>query len=195
MRRENRWRGRLLAWRRGILLATLALVVASAAPNAERIGDRLQIALPVLGLGCAVLTGGAGEYLLRYGLGTALVHGIRAGLGRRPLNTRPNGGGNGFPSGHSAAAAYGASALVYRCVTKSPLVQGLVIIAAGFTGASRIEAGAHDIWQVLAGVLIGWGSDRLLRRQSPVCRRLRAWLSRPYQRRRRQQARDKPGRN
>ncbi len=169
--------GRML-WRmrRWIVLAVLALTVAASLPSAERVGDRVQIALPVLGLGCSVLTGGAGEYLLRYVAGTAVVHGSKAGLGERALNERPRGGYAGFPSGHMAAASFGASALVSSCLQRSPFAQGVVILAAGFTGASRIEAGAHTIWQVLAGALVGWGSERLLRaRNHPLRRRLAGW--------------------
>ena len=182
MWRESRWVRAVLRLRRAVVVGVLALAVAVSAPNPERIGDRLQIALPLLGLGCAVLAGGAGEYLLRYGLGTALVQASKSGLGQRPVNARPRGGYRGFPSGHSAAAAFGASALVRECVTGSPLVQGLVIVAAGFTGASRIEARAHDIWQVLAGIMVGWGAERLLRQNTPLRRRLVALLRRIFRR-------------
>jgi len=183
MWRESGWVRRALAWRRGIILAVLALSVAFSAPNVERIGDRLQVALPVLALGCAVLTGGAGELLVRYMIGTTMVHGSKVGLGERAINARPWGGFRGFPSGHSAAAAFGASALVQQCVRRSPLVQGAVIIAAGFTGASRIEAGAHTIWQVLAGIVIGWASERLLRRNTPLRRRICTWFATRWRRR------------
>ncbi len=161
--------------RRWIILGVLAVAVAVSLPSAERVGDRLQYALPLLGLGCAVLTGGAGEYLLRYVGGTALVHASKAGLGKAAINQRPRGGYAGFPSGHTAAASFGASALVNECVRSSPLVQGTVVLAAGFTGASRIEAGAHNIWQVLAGAVLGFLSERLLRPGSPIRARLARW--------------------
>ena len=167
--------------RRWIIVLVLAITVGVSLPSAERIGDRLQIALPVLGLGCAVLTGGGGEYLLRYVAGTALVHGSKAALGQTSLNARPRGGYAGFPSGHTAAASFGASALVNECVRASPMLQGTVVLAAGFTGASRIEAGAHNIWQVLAGAIIGFLSERLWRPGSAVRRYLAerfCWLFR-----------------
>ncbi|HHH88932.1 MAG TPA: phosphatase PAP2 family protein, partial [Aliiroseovarius sp.] len=160
MWRQARMTKAIYRVRRWIVVLVLAIAVGVSLPSAERIGDRLQIALPVLGLGCAVLTGGAGEYLLRYVAGTALVQGSKAALGQTAINQRPRGGYAGFPSGHTAAASFGASALVNECVRASPLLQGTVILAAGFTGASRIEAGAHTIWQVLAGAVIGFLSER-----------------------------------
>ncbi len=156
MRRENPVIGWLARWRARWVMALLALAVALSAPDAERIGDRLQIALPVAALGCAVATGGVGDYLLRLAVLEVGIHGTKAALGELELNRRPNGGGRGFPSGHTAAASFGAVRLVQHCVSASPLVQGAVLLAAAFTGASRIEAGAHDIWQVLAGALWGW---------------------------------------
>ncbi|MCP5038340.1 MAG: phosphatase PAP2 family protein [Rhodobacteraceae bacterium] len=160
-----------------IILAVLTLTVLFTPPIAERYGDRLQVALPLLGLGCAVVTGGAGEYLVRFLVLEIAIHGPKNALGDLPINQRPWGGNKGFPSGHSASAAFGASALVHECVQKSPFVKGAVIIAAGFVGTSRVESGAHNIWQVLAGILTGWGIERLLRRNTPARRRVLAGLS------------------
>ena len=67
----------------------------------------------------------------------------------------------------------GASGLVHTCLRNQPLAQGVVLLAAGFVGASRIEAGKHDIWQVLGGALLGWGCERALRRPSPQRERVR----------------------
>ncbi len=184
MWRQSGWVGQVLAWRKAIILAVLALSVALSAPSPERIGDRLQIALPLLGLGCAVLTGGGGEYLLRFGVLEVVVRGSKLGLGEAAINQRPRGGLQGFPSGHTAAATFGASALAQECVKNSPLVQGAVLLGAAFTGASRVEAGAHDIWQVLAGALVGWGTERLLRRDTPLRRRVAARLANLFRRRR-----------
>ena len=153
--------------RNWVILSVLALTIAVTPPNSERFGDRLQIALPLLGLGCAVVTGGAGEYLLRFTAGLAVVHASKNALGEIPLNARPWGGYHGFPSGHSAAAAFGTSALVNNCIANSPFVKATVVIAGGFVGASRIEAGAHNIWQVLAGIIVGFLFERALRRNSP----------------------------
>lgn len=147
------------------VLIAVALVVGA---HSERLGDRYQVALPLLGLGCAAATGGAPEYVLRYAV---LWTGIRAGkngLGHHPLNMRPAGGDGGMPSGHTASAAFGASSLVHGCLAGSPAVQTAAVLAAGFTGASRVEAGAHTIWQVLAGVLWALLCDRALRATGPA---------------------------
>ena len=165
MLRQNSWTRQALKWRQGIILVVLALSVALSAPSAERIGDRLQIALPVLGLGCAALTGGMGEYLVRFVVLEGVLHASKRGLGAAAINRRPNGGSGGFPSGHTAAATFGAASLVQECLRASPFVQGSVILAAAFTGTSRVEAGAHTIWQVLAGALLGWASACLFRRR------------------------------
>ena len=126
--------------------------------------------LPILALGCSALNGQAGEFFLRYVVMFFSVHGVKRGLGEIPLNTRPHGGSHGFPSAHTSTAVLGASSLVHDCITSSPLVRGLILVAAGFTGASRIEAGAHNIWQVLAGALFGWACDRAFRRNRVVRR-------------------------
>lgn len=156
-----------------IVMLLLLLTVLVTAPISERYGDRLQVALPLLGLGCTVLTGGTGEYLLRFLALEVVVHGTKNGLGDMDINQRPNGGLQGFPSGHTAAATFGASALVHDCIQASAPAKAVVLIAAGFTGASRIDAGKHTIWQVLAGVLVGWGCERLFRRRP---RRLLRWI-------------------
>lgn len=165
MLRRNGWIRAIWQWRKGIVLAVLLLGAGFGAPGAERIGDRLQIALPVLGLGCAALTGGAGEYLVRFAVLEGVLHASKRGLGTAEINRRPNGGTGGFPSGHTAAASFGAAVLVQECLQASPLAQGAAILAAAFTGASRIEAGAHDIRQVLAGAVLGWACACLFRRR------------------------------
>ncbi|WP_322867722.1 phosphatase PAP2 family protein [Aquicoccus sp. G2-2] len=151
--------------RAAIVVVVLILVLLVTPPLSRRYGDRLQIALPLLGLGCSVLTGGTGEYLTRFVVMETILQGTKRGLGDAPINVRPDGNLKGFPSGHSTAAAFGASALVHECLRASPPVQAAVIIAAGFTGASRIAAERHDIWQVLAGILLGYLTERLFRRR------------------------------
>jgi len=146
-----------------IILAVLALVVALTPRDAERYGDNLQIALPALAIGCSVLNGDVGEYLGRYVVMFTGLHGTKRALADAEINIRPNGGLHGFPSGHTATAAFGASALVQSCITGHPVAKTVVIVAAAFTGASRIEANAHNIWQVLAGAIWGLLCDRFLR--------------------------------
>ena len=176
-----------LRFRLWLVVAVLALTVITAPRDAERIGDRLQVALPMVAWGCAAANGQAGEYALRFVAMWLATHGTKNALGDAAINIRPHGGDKGFPSAHTSASVFGASSLVHDCVTGNPWVQGVVIIAAGYVGGSRMEAKAHDVWQVLFGALYGWLFERMLRRpsrmRSAVVRglvRLRGWLGRPF---------------
>ena len=151
-------------WKARAVMAVLILVFAFGGRDVEKIGDDLQIALPVLALGCALTNGQAVDFLARYAVQLAVVHGSKRGLGEAALNQRPSGKSKGMPSGHMATAALGASNLVYECVAQNPWVKGAVILSAGFVGGTRLEADAHDIWQVMAGVLVGWLVDRAFRK-------------------------------
>lgn len=146
-------------FKRATLFAFLAfcvLVVSVSGRKAEHIGDKVQIALPLLGLGCAFVEGRGLQYFGRYLLLEAAIKTPKFALGDLPINQRPNGDARGFPSGHTAAAAFGATALVQTCLKSSHGAQAAAILAAGFTGASRMDAGKHTIWQVLAGAVLGW---------------------------------------
>ncbi|RMH43093.1 MAG: phosphatase PAP2 family protein [Alphaproteobacteria bacterium] len=181
-------RRRLTSPRRAaIVLVVIALVVATTERSAERYGDRLQVALPLMAWGCEALNGHAAEYLLRYVVMFTAAHGSKRLLGDAPFNIRPDGGGHGMPSAHTSTAVLGASSLVQECLVGHPFVQGVTIISAGFVGASRIEAERHDIWQVLAGALLGWGVDRAFRRSGrgrrAAARALRALGRLPRRRR------------
>lgn len=160
----------------GLVVAVLVVLTLLTGARSERLGDRYQVALPLLGLGCAAATGSAPEYVLRYAV---LWTGIRTGknaLGHAPINLRPSGRDGGMPSGHTASAMFGASALAHGCLAASPPARAAALLAGGFTGASRIEAGAHTIWQVLAGVLWALACERGLRREGPLRAMARRWL-------------------
>ena len=152
----------------GVLIAAVLLT----AGRAEKTGDRLQVALPLLALGCAAANGEGVEYGLRYLVMFGLAHGTKTALGDAPINRRPHGGTGGMPSAHTSTAALGASRLVSDCLAGNPVAQSVAILGAGLVGGSRIAVGAHDLWQVLAGAVLGLGCDRLARRGS----RLRRWI-------------------
>ncbi len=136
----------------------LTLCVGSAR---DRIGDRIQIALPVVGLACSTMKNGARDYVLRFAGAMTVVHGLKNGLGETPLNLRPGGSDRGFPSGHTAASAYGASYLARECGSFVPWVGPVVVLSAGFVAGSRVESGHHDLVQVMAGALVGVAFDRV----------------------------------
>lgn len=148
------------------LVALALLHAALAAPSGiRRLGDSVQVAVPLVGLACATARRGAGEYAARFAATMVATHAAKRGLGDAALNRRPSGGRQGFPSGHTAAAAYGASFLVRDCGGFVPLLGPAAVLAAALVGGSRIEAGEHDTGQVVAGAGLGLLGDRALRRR------------------------------
>lgn len=177
------WRKRLKAHGKAIFLVALILAIATSNPSVRGAGDRIQIALPLAGWACAFGTGNGLGYFTRF-LGTNIVlHSSKQGLGDADINRRPNGKLAGFPSGHSMAAAFGASAIIRSCVQNAPLLQGLAIGAAGFVGYSRVESRNHDILQVLIGLALGVFGDRVWRsrRGQARLRRIRQRLKAAWQ--------------
>lgn len=164
----------LVLSRAQVVVAILGLVIVTSPPSAVRYGDRLQVALPLLAWACAGSRSEGTEFFLRYTVMLVTAHASKAALGEAAINSRPDGGTKGFPSAHTSTAVLGASALVHECLRAVPLAQAAVIVSAAFVGASRIEGHKHDIWQVFAGALLGYGCDRMLRRRSPA----RAWVAR-----------------
>lgn len=150
------------------VLLILAITVAATGRGVERVGDNLQIALPLIAWGCTALNGNAREFAGRFLVTMAAVHAIKHGSGDAELALRPSGGELGMPSGHTAAAAFGASSIVNDCLKGNVIVAGITVLAAGFVGVSRVEAEKHDAWQVFWGGLMGWAGDRALRRRSPA---------------------------
>jgi membrane-associated phospholipid phosphatase len=170
------------------VLVALALVALITPRDVERYGDNYQIALPVLALGCETLNGRALGYLGRYAVMFVGLHGTKQGLGDADMAQRPRGGLEGFPSGHTATAAFGAVPLVQSCLTGAPVAQAAVILAAAYTGTSRVAVGAHDIWQVLYGAIWGILCAMGLRPGNPM----RAWLARHWARLAQRRKDDKP---
>jgi membrane-associated phospholipid phosphatase len=161
------------SWRRAVIVLLLLAVAAWHGVREPRlIGDRLQIALPSIAFGCALLNGSGGEYAIRFAAMMIAAHGSKHALGQAPINIRPDGGDLGFPSAHTSASVLGASSIVHDCLLGNPVAKALVIISAGFVGGSRIDSDRHDIWQVLAGALLGWGCDRVARKDGPARRRI-----------------------
>lgn len=145
-------KNRALMWM--LVLIVGAVAVSDRSPSG--VGDRLQVALPLAGLGCAIASGQGVQYTGRYLLVTFAMHGSKRALGHAQINARPNGGYHGMPSGHTTAASFGAAGLVQHCLQGNAPAQTAAIMAAGLVGGTRIDVGAHDVWQVLAGAILGW---------------------------------------
>lgn len=157
----NRWQ--TLVWplvlrqARCLCFLVIVLVIAfGVGRQTERIGDRLQVVLPVIALGCAVADGRGVQFFGRYLLLEAGIKFPKFLLGDLPMNQRPDGGSQGFPSGHTAVATFGATSLAATCMSNSKVAQGVVLSSAAFVGGSRVEAGKHTLWQALAGGIWGW---------------------------------------
>ena len=162
---------------RGLVVVSVILSVAWAAGgDAEKTGDNLQIALPLLAWGCAAANGDGAEYLGRYLVMFGAAHGMKQAFGDAAFNQRPGGGSQGMPSAHTSTAVLGASRLISDCVGNNLIVQAVVTLAAGFVGASRIDAGAHTIWQVLYGAILGLVCDRAFGKNSVARRWLVRWV-------------------
>lgn len=157
--------GFLKKWRNAVVLAVLAAVLVTVPPVPERWGDRIAWTLPALAGVCSIANGTWPETLLRFAAMETAVQGTKSALADAEINAWPRGGERGFPSAHSAHAAFGASALVHDCVGNNPAMRVGLITAAGFTGASRVDAGTHNAWQVLAGWIVGFGFERLWRQR------------------------------
>ena len=139
-----------------LFTAMIVVVIIISGRSSEKIGDKLQVILPVAAWGCAIAGGNGVSFFGRYLLLEAGIKIPKHTLGEAPINQRPDGGLRGFPSGHTAAATFGATGLAQTCMSHNKLAQGSVLLAAAFTGGSRIEADTHTIWQVLAGAIWGW---------------------------------------
>jgi membrane-associated phospholipid phosphatase len=150
------------------LAALLIVVLLSSPPQAGRLGDRLQVALPMLAWACAGSQRKGHDFFLRYVAMFTIAHGSKTALGDQPINQRPRGDARGFPSAHTSTAALGASRLVSDCLRGHPFMQGAVVLSAAFVGGSRIIVNAHDMAQVMAGAVLGIACDRVRRRARPA---------------------------
>ncbi|HTQ35636.1 MAG TPA: phosphatase PAP2 family protein [Steroidobacteraceae bacterium] len=100
------------------------------------------------------LMGGSPRHDLLLGLGRAWV---ATGILKSTVSeTRPDGGKHSFPSGHASIAFAGAEFIrkEYGWGWGTP-----ALLAAGFTGWSRVEAKRHYTRDVLAGAAIGVLAD------------------------------------
>lgn len=139
--------------------AALGLALAAAPAGAdpfEDFGTAMKYGLPLAAAACAVDQHRFEDFAVRGALQAALVWGMKQYFDDAPFARRPNGDGQGFPSGHTAAAFFGAADLAGKCFPDNALAGAASYGAAGLTGWSRVHAGAHTPEQVFSGALIGF---------------------------------------
>lgn len=134
--------------------------MAGAVDATEQAGNVLQLVLPAAAAGAtAAHRDGTGTWQLAESL--ALSMGTTYALKYAVDEQRPNGGGQAFPSGHSAIAVSSAEFLRRRYGWGFGVP---AYAAAGFVAYSRVEARQHQAHDVLAGAAIGMLSSWLFTR-------------------------------
>ena len=162
------------SFRGWLILTSVVVALLLTEKSMRRYGDTLQVALPAAAFLCSRSKAEVANLATRFFILEAVVHGSKNLLGSTEINKRPNGKYRGFPSGHTAAATFGASSLIHSCLKKNPIFSLVAATAAGFVGTSRVQSGKHNLLQVMAGLLIGWLCERLF----AIFSLFRRWCSR-----------------
>ncbi|WP_246184861.1 phosphatase PAP2 family protein [Paracoccus aestuariivivens] len=137
-------------------VSVLGLAGPVAADPFEQFGTTMKYGLPLAAAVCAADQDRLEDFAVRGILQTALVWGMKEYFDGSPISQRPSGEGKGFPSGHTAAAFFGASDLAGKCFEDEEAAGALAYGAAGLTGWSRVHAGEHTPEQAWTGALIGF---------------------------------------
>jgi membrane-associated phospholipid phosphatase len=140
-----------LRWITPFLLCCDPGLYAHAGDGIQTAGDILQFVIPATAGG---LTLGYGDYTgtLQLGKSIVLTEGVTYGLKYTVNETRPNGGSQSFPSGHTSISFCGAEFIRKRYGWELGIP---AYAAASFVGYSRVEANAHWPHDVIAGASIG----------------------------------------
>jgi len=124
--------------------------------NVEKIGDILQIAIPLSAYGTTLYLAdkeGQMEFYKSYGVSLASTYALKYTVReQRPNSTAKD----SFPSGHTSSAFSGATFIHKRYGLKYAIVPYLGAI---YTGYSRVHANKHYTRDVVAGALIGTASS------------------------------------
>jgi membrane-associated phospholipid phosphatase len=139
-----------------VIAVLLVLTVLVTVPDNRRLGSALQVVLPLIALGCAASRQETVETVGRFVVLQVGIKGPKYLIGESPVSRRPDGGDNGFPSGHTAVATFGALQMIKHCAAVHPITKAAAVAAAAVTGGSRIESGRHSLWQTMAGGIWGW---------------------------------------
>lgn len=138
-----------------VLLATSLAMPATADPF-ENFGTAMKYGLPLAAAVCAVDQDRVEDFAVRGLLQAGIVMAMKRHFDGQPISRRPSGEGEGFPSGHTAAAFFGAADLSGKCFEDKPGIGLAAYGAATATGRSRVRAGEHTPQQVWAGGIIGF---------------------------------------
>lgn len=127
-------------------------------------GDIILITLPTTSLGATIIKDDK-EGSLQFVKGAIVNQAVTQGLKLLIDKERPNGlNNNSFPSGHTSTTFQSASFIHKRYGFKYGLPAYLL---ASYTGFTRIKTDYHDIYDVLAGAIIGIASSYLFTTKYP----------------------------
>jgi membrane-associated phospholipid phosphatase len=157
----------------GYLALVVALLMianrASASDPVEVAGTALEVAVTATAVGLTLgYKDGTGT--LQFGESAALTLGVTYALKYGVNETRPNGGGQSFPSAHASISFASAEFMRKRYGWEYGLP---AYAAAAFVAYSRVEAGEHHPQDVIAGAAIGIVSSYIFTRP------FHGWLVQP----------------
>jgi membrane-associated phospholipid phosphatase len=148
-------------------LAAFALVLLSAinfgvqaqvVAKPDHFGDAMQFILPATAAAISIGKEDT-DGLKQFAYSALLSQGSTAILKNAVDSRRPNGTGQGFPSGHTSIAFASASFVHFRYGVGTALP---LYVLAGLTAYSRVATHHHFTKDVIGGALIGTGSAYLL---------------------------------
>lgn len=124
----------------------------------QRIGDVVLFTLPIATIGTSIIIGDK-KGTWQFTKGLLLTAGVTYGLKYTINKQRPDmSNANSFPSGHTSTTFHSAGYIHRRYGFKYSIP---AYALAGFTAASRVDSKKHDVLDVLAGAVIGLGSNLL----------------------------------
>jgi len=144
---------------RKIITLSISMLLSSslyAKSNTEKLGDILQLAVPISAYGTTLYLDdkeGQNQFYKSYAttLGTTLLLKYTVREKRPDSNARDS-----FPSGHTSSAFSGASFIHQRYGFKYAI---LPYVVATYTGYSRVQSNRHYTRDVVAGALLGIASS------------------------------------
>ena len=149
--RAHAYRMDAVRWLAPVLMCLTLGIPVRASDNIQSAGDVLQFVLPATAGG---LTLGYQDYhgSFQFAESVALTMGATYALKYSVNETRPNGGSQSFPSGHSSNSFCSAEFLRTRYGWEYGVP---AYAAASFVAYSRVEAREHYPHDVIAGAAIG----------------------------------------